>query len=178
MSKALDDVLASMAPAVKADDKKTTTAKPDDKKPAEPAAAPAQPAWQTDDRRPRVDESSAFNATGSPIIGLMDQQAVVDAAAKLTKEAPVGAPMKAGSDWFLLDLKDRHEATKTEFDKDRSMYVGQMLGKKREDAIVNYVNGLKDALGKDLWIDPKYVGDDKKAAAPGEAPPPMEEDGP
>ena len=178
MTKALDDVLASMAPKseVKADDKKPA-AKPDDKKPAEAPVAPPQPAWQSDDRRPRVDESSAFNATGSPIIGLMDQQVVVDASAKLTKEAPVGAPLKAGTDYFLLALKDRHEATKTEFDKDRTLYVGQMLGKKREDAIVNYVNGLKDALGKELWIDQKYVGDDKKAAAPGEAPP-MEEDVP
>ncbi|MEO7093177.1 MAG: hypothetical protein ABI175_08000, partial [Polyangiales bacterium] len=72
---------------------------------------------------------------------------------------------------------DRHEATKAEFDKDRTLYVGQMLGKKREDAIVNYVNGLRDNLGKDLWVDQKFVGDDKKAGAPGEAPP-MEEDVP
>jgi parvulin-like peptidyl-prolyl isomerase len=176
MSKALDDVLAAMAPKVetKADDKKPAPgAKPDDKKPAETPAPLA--AWQTDERRPHVEESSPFAVNGSPIIGLMDQQVIVDGAGKLTKEAPIGPALKAGTDWFLVALKDRHEATKTEFDKDRTLYVGQMLGKKRDDAIVNYVNGLRDSLGKDLWIDPKYVSDDKKAAAPGEAPPPEED---
>ena len=184
MSKALDDVLAAMAPSAvsdgkldgKADKKPVPPAgKPDDKKPGETPTPAPLPTWQTDDRRPRVDESSPFSATGSPIIGLSDQQAVVDAAGKLTKEAPVGAPMKVATDWFLLDLKDRHEATRVEFDKDRTLYVGQMLGKKREDAIVNYVNGLRDALGKELWVDQKYVGDDKKAGPPGEAPQPQDE---
>ncbi|MEO7092381.1 MAG: peptidylprolyl isomerase, partial [Polyangiales bacterium] len=134
MSKALDEVLAAMAPKVdvKADDKKAPPAKPDDKKPGEPPAPALLPAWQTDERRPRVDESSPFSAgLGSPIIGLMDQQPVIDAAGKLTKEAPIGAALRAGTDWFLLSLKDRHEATKAEFDKDRTLYVGQMLGKKR-----------------------------------------------
>jgi parvulin-like peptidyl-prolyl isomerase len=177
MTKALDEVLAAMAPKVetKADDKKPAgpAPKPDDKKPeGTPAPAPL-PAWQTDDRRPRVDDSSPFAATGSPVIGLMDQQVIVDAAAKLTKEAPLGVPVKAGTDWFLIDLKDRHEATKDEFAKDRSRYVGLMLGKKRDDAVTNYVNGLREGLGKDLWIDEKFYGDEKKPGTPGA--PPMEE---
>jgi peptidyl-prolyl cis-trans isomerase D len=130
--------------------------------PAVPAAPPA-PAWETDERRPHVDESSPVNVAGSPVNGLEDQTPVVQAAFKLTKEAPItAAAVKASGDYFLVVLRDRHEATKEEFSKDRTQYVGGMLLKKREDAVVNFLNDLRESIGKDVWMDQKYVTDDTK----------------
>lgn len=142
---------------------KAATDKKDDKAAPAPPAPPPLPAWETDERRPRVEESSPVNAGGSPVNGLEDQQPVVDAAFKLTKDAPLtAAPVKASSDYFLVLLRDRHDATKDEFGKERSMYLGSMLAKKREDAIVNFLNDLRETLGKDVWIDPAYVTDESK----------------
>ena len=174
--KTLDEVLKAMAPK----EPEPPAKKPEEAKPGQPAPVPPPPkvpAWQSDDRRPRVEESSAFNVNGSPVIGLMDQQTIVDAAGKLKKEAPVSATIKASNDYFVVVLKDRHEATKDEFAKDRPNYVGAMLAKKREDAVVDYVVALRDGLGKELWIDERYVKDENKKAAPGEGqPPPMDDD--
>jgi parvulin-like peptidyl-prolyl isomerase len=178
-TKAVDDVLASIAPKVeekkdeKKDEKKEQKKDDKDAKPPEP---PPPPAWQTDQDKPRVEDSTPFNGVGSPVIGLMDQQTIVDTAAKLTKEAPLSAPTKASDDWFVILLKDRHEATKDEFAKDREQYLGAMLDKKREDAIVNYVTALRDSLGKDLFVEPRYVSDDKKAVPGEQAPPPPEDE--
>jgi peptidyl-prolyl cis-trans isomerase D len=146
--------------------------------PAVPAGPPA-PAWETDERRPHVDESSPVNVAGSPVNGLEDQAPVVQAAFKLTKEAPITlAPVKASSDYFLILLRDRHEATKDEFAKDRTQYVGGMLAKKREDAVVNFLNDLRESVGKDVWMDQKYVADEskKKDGAGDQQPMPYEDE--
>lgn len=146
--------------------------------PPAPAAPPA-PAWETDDRRPHVDESSPVNVAGSPVNGLEDQTPVVQAAFKLTKEAPItAAPVKASGDYFLVLLRDRHEATKEEFGKDRMQYVGGMLMKKREDAVVNFLNDLRESMGKDVWMDQKYVTDDSKKQGGGDQQPMPYEDEP
>jgi parvulin-like peptidyl-prolyl isomerase len=152
-----DDKAAGATPPAPTGDKK------DDKAAPAPPPPPALPAWETDERRPRVEESSPVNAGGSPINGLEDQQPVVDAAFKLTKDAPLTlAPIKAAGEYFLVLLRDRHDATKDEFAKERPMYLGAMLARKREDAVVNFLNDLRETLGKDLWIDPAYVADESK----------------
>ena len=181
MQKALDEALAALTPIpVAPPGAKAAAAAP---APAPtPAPAPAPDPWMSDDRRPDVEESAAFNMNGSPVIGLMDQQVIVDQTAKLTKEAPVAPPMMASRDLFVVVLKDRHEATREEFEKDKRMYLGAMLGKKREDAVVNYVESLRDALKKDeLTIEQRYIADDKKQQGQGQGeqgPPPMEDEAP
>ena len=171
VNKAIDDTLAAMAPpappapAAKPADK--AEGKPNEMKPGDaPTTAPvevAKPEWMTDYQRPAAEESSAFNAGGSPINGLMDQQSIADAAMKLTKDAPMVGPIKASGDYLLVVLKDRHDVVRADFDKERAGFVGGMLGRKREDAIVNYVNALRDGLGKELTYDPKYSPDAKPA---------------
>jgi hypothetical protein len=148
--------------------------------PAPPAPpAPVLPAWRTDERKPHVEESSPVNSGGSPVNGLEDQQPVVEAAFKLTKDAPLTAtPVKAATDYFLVLLRDRHDATKEEFAKDRAMYLGSMLAKKREDAVVNFITELRETLGKDVWIDAQYTSDDSKKQGGGEQTPQPVEDEP
>lgn len=134
-------------------------------------------AWQKDDRKPRVDESSPYVAGGSPIAGVADPTAVLEAADKLTKDAPLAGPLKAGDAHYVLALKDRHESTREEFEKEKAMYVGQLLTKKREDAIMNYLTGLREAHAKEITVEQRYAESDKKAAGEG-GPPPMPLDEP
>ena len=185
MAKALDDVMASFAPSAppaKAPENKPAPAAPDGKA-ATPTPPPA-PAWQLDEHKPRVEDSTAFNASGSPIIGLMDQQTITDAAAKLTRESPLAGPLKASGDYFVIALQERHEATKPEFDKDRATFVGQMVARKREDAVVNYVTALREGVSsKELTVEARYTADDKAQKGQGQGPdqpppPPPDEDQP
>ncbi len=138
--------------------------------------------WAADERKPRVDETTPFGATGSPIPGAEDSKPIHEAAAKLTKEAPVGPAVVVGKDHVLLVLRDRHIATREEFDKDKVRYIGRLTAEKREDAITNYQQALKEGLAKgDLTIDPKYSGEAKPGASgapiddPPSAPPMPEE---
>jgi hypothetical protein len=178
LQKAIDDTLDAMAPPV-------VEQKPVEKKPAappapgaktEPATPPPPPeaAWKKDDRKPRVDESSPFPEGGAVVPAVADQKPFTDAVEKLTKEAPLSAPIKAGGDIYLVSLRDKHTATREEFDKDKGPYMARLLGKKREDAILNYVTYLRDTFAKEITVEPKYVEGEKKGA-PGEAntPPPM-----
>ncbi|MFI5298558.1 MAG: peptidylprolyl isomerase [Polyangiales bacterium] len=181
VGKAVDDVLAAMAPKeVEAKGAKKIEA-PKPKKEGEKAVIEPPPVarWKTDERYPRLEDSSAFNSTGSPIIGLMDQDPITLAASKLTAEAPLAPVLKAGGDSFLVLYKDRHDATRADFDKDKAQYMGGMLLKKREDAVTNYITALRDGLGKDLFIDPKYTAGDKENAGKGGPPQqqPADDDG-
>ncbi len=168
---------AAAAPASQKKDDKGAPAPSGETKDEAAPAAPPLPAWETDERRPRVEESSAVNASGSPVNGLEDQQPIVQAAFKLTPGAPLtAAPVKASGDYFLVILRDRHDATKEEFTKDRAPYVAGMLAKKREDAVVNFLNDLRESLGKDVWIDQSYVADEKKQQGGGEQSSPYEDE--
>ncbi|MGZ3424738.1 MAG: peptidylprolyl isomerase [Polyangiales bacterium] len=174
LQKAIDDTLEAMSPP------------PVEKKPAAPAPPPApgakppeppppvEAAWKKDDRKPRVDESSPFPEGGSIVPAVADQKPFTDAVDKLTKEAPLTAPIKSGTDIYIFALRDKHTATREEFDKDKGPYMARLLGKKREDAILNYVTYLHETFAKEINVEQKYVEGEKKGA-PGEAnaPPPM-----
>lgn len=133
--------------------------------------------WQTDDRRPRVELGSPYTVTGTPIPMADDPSALGKEVDKLTAAAPFAGPVTAGKDRYLLVLADRHAITREEFDKDKTAYMGQMLAKKREDAIVNYVSTLRDSLNKDNFtVEQRYTTSENQKGAPGEAPPaPVEE---
>lgn len=174
VQKAIDDTLDAMAaklPAPKAAPAPAPApGAPAGAKPAE--ATPIEPAWKKDDRRPRVDESSPFPQGGPIVPTVTDQKPLHDAVDPLTPEAPVSAPVKAGADVFVFVLRDRHAATQAEFDKDKELYVGRLLARKRDDAITNYVNALRDIYAKEITVEQRYVEGEKGKAAPGEAPPP------
>lgn len=136
------------------------------------AAMPSTP-WLTDDRRPRLEIGSPFSAGGAPIPGADDPTAITTAVEKLSQDAPVVGPVKSGKDRFVLVYSDKHVATREEFEKEKAVYTGVMLAKKREDAIVNYLNSLRDGLNKDnLTVDQKYVATENAKGGPGEGAPP------
>ncbi len=171
VQKAIDEVLAELAP--KAAPAKPVAppapgAKPEEAKPVAPAS------WTTADNKPRVDESTPFSVGSMPIPGIDDPTPIFDIVSKLTPQAPLGGPAKVGNDHYLVILKDRHAATREEFEKDKNTYVGILLAKKRDDAQVNYLSALRDGLGKgDLVVEQRYLEGEKKGA-PGEAVPPQQ----
>lgn len=129
--------------------------------------------WQTDDKRPRVELGSPYTVTGMPIPLAEDPTAIAKEVEKLTPAAPFAGPIKSGKERYLVALADRHAITREEFDKEKTLYMGQMLGKKREDAIVNYINSLRDGLNKDNFtFEQRYTVGENQKGAPGEAPPP------
>jgi peptidyl-prolyl cis-trans isomerase D len=138
-------------------------------------AAMASTAWQTDENRPRLEQGSPYTIGQIPIPGAEDPSTITSALDKVTKEAPLAGPVKSGDDRYLLLLGDKHTATRDEFEKEKTLYTGIMLQKKREDAIVNYLTALRDSLNKDtLTIEQRYVAGENQKGAPGEAqaPPP------
>lgn len=136
------------------------------------AALPSTP-WLTDDKRPRLEQGTPLISGQNAIPGAEDPTAISTAADKLTKEAPVAGPIKSGKERYVLVYGDKHTATREEFDKDKTTYVGVMLAKKREDVLVNYLTALREGLKKeDITIDQRYVTSENQKGAPGEAPPP------
>ena len=167
VSKAIDDTLSAMAPRpAKPKDEKPAGGAKDDKNP-KPAPTPA---WQTDERRPKLEESQPFANGAPPVESAPEAQPLIDAVAKLGDKDIVA--VTSGNEQFVMMLKGKHEATRAEFDKEHVQYVGQLVGKKREDALVNYVTSLRESLTKDtLTIDARYEQDENKKAAPGDQPP-------
>jgi len=138
------------------------------------AAMPSTP-WQSDDNRPRLEQGSPYTVGQIPIPGAEDPTPISAAVEKLNKDAPLGGPVKSGDDRYVLIFGQQRTATRDEYEKEKSIYVGIMLQKKREDAIVNYLTALRDSLNKDtLSIEQKYVASENQKGAPGEAPPPQE----
>lgn len=136
-------------------------------------AAMAATPWLTDDKRPRLEQGTPVAAGGPAIPGAEDASAIGAAADKLTKEAPVAGPVKSGKDRYILVYGDKHGATREEFEKEKTIYVGVILAKKREDALINYLTALRDSLGKDnLTLDQRYVAAENAKGAPGENGPP------
>lgn len=129
--------------------------------------------WQTDDKRPRAELGSPYTVTGMPIPLAEDPTAIAKEVEKLTTAAPLSPVIKSGKDRYLVVLADRHAITREEFDKEKAIYMGTMLSKKREDAIVNYINSLRDTLNKDNFtVEQRYQTGENQKGAPGEAPPP------
>lgn len=138
-------------------------------------AMPATPGWQTNDNRPRLEQGTPYTVGQIPVPGAEDPTAITTALEKATKEAPLAGPVKSGDDRYLLVLGDKRAASRDEFEKEKTIYVGIMLQKKREDAIVNYLTALRDSLTKDtLTIEQRYTAGENEKGAPGGNAPPME----
>jgi hypothetical protein len=157
---AIDVVLAGLATTATPPAPSATNA------PGKPAAAatPALPAWQTDERKPHPEDGSPYHL-GQPPTSTLDSSAAIEAASKLSLEAPIATPFAAEGDTILLVLKERTEAKREDFDKERATFMGALLAQKRAEAIADHLTALRDALGpKDLVIDAAYNGENKKGA--------------
>lgn len=94
---------------------------------------------------PNVQETGLFSysPTGDiPKIGKSGE--IMEAAFDLTRTSPdIKTPIKSGSRWYALKLKNRLEADTAEFRKNKEQIKQALLPAKREEAVVKWLDGLK-----------------------------------
>ena len=91
-----------------------------------------------------------YSAKGDlPVIG--NAPDLMEAAFALTTAAPAAAtPFKVGNRWYAVRLKNRIEAPKAEFDKNKEQIKQKMLPKKQEDELVKWVKDLRSKAKIDI----------------------------
>ena len=71
------------------------------------------------------------------------------------------APVRTTDAWTVVELKQRKEATREEFDKNRESLTEDLLRQKRDEALSLYVKRLRDQAKDDVKIDEAYVQEAK-----------------
>ena len=87
--------------------------------------------------------SFGYAAKGDlPVIG--NAPDLMEAAFKLTPAAPaVDTPFKVGNRWYAVRLKQRTEAPKADFEKNKAELKKKILPKKQEEALDKWVKELR-----------------------------------
>ncbi len=89
--------------------------------------------------------SFSFNDSGN-IPGIGVSKELMDAALALTSAAPLPkAPTKIDQKWVVIKLKNRTQAPKEEFQSSREEIKKQLLPKKQQEALDDWIKGLKTA---------------------------------
>jgi peptidyl-prolyl cis-trans isomerase D len=119
-----------------------TEAVPAEAVPAE--AVPAEPEERAANA-PQVAESRSFGRTESPITGAGSTGALTRAAYELTLDDPLPAePIQVGTDWFVIQLTERTEATEEGFTAEVRERISQnLLEEKRAETLRVYVHALR-----------------------------------
>lgn len=160
----------------------------------EPAADQADPddhaeddhAESEDELAPRVQDSSPFNRSGSPIPGLYDPRPVVRAAFELTREHPVAQELvRAGDSYFVMVLKERTDPTRAEFETQRPGLARRLRAEKQRDALATFVAELRHQAEADgeIEVNPDILlyEDERQEREEGEedeSPPPPDDERP
>lgn len=87
--------------------------------------------------------SFGYNAKGDiPAIGTSTE--LMESVFKLTTAAPAAAaPVKIGSSWYAVKLKERIDAPQADFDKTKEDLKKKMLPKKQEEELEKWVKELR-----------------------------------
>jgi peptidyl-prolyl cis-trans isomerase D len=130
------------------------------KKPANKAAAPAKdsadtPALLSSDR-PRFEVSAPFNISGNPLPDVEASEVASKAFELKQPDEVYGTPIPTSSGALVLQLKERSEASREEFVKEKSNVVQALLQAKSGEALVRYVADLKRAAGDKLKVLAQY----------------------
>ncbi|WP_170319525.1 peptidylprolyl isomerase [Polyangium spumosum] len=134
------------------DEKKDGKAKKDEKKDGEKKdeAAADSPA-RKHPHRPVVESSLPFNSSGSPIPGVMPGSNAASLAFKLDKPGqPADEIVQLFNGYAVMVLKEKKPASKEDWEKNRDDYMAQFLVQKQEDALVAYIQRLRNTLGTEI----------------------------
>jgi len=117
----------------------------------------------TDGDRPQTQTSNAFNSGGDPFPGLTPEgTASVVRFAFAAKDAEVmDAPLRVPDGFDVVQLKQRKQATKDEFGKDRHSFEQELLMAKRDEALSLYVKRLRSQAKDDVKVDDAFVQEAK-----------------
>jgi peptidyl-prolyl cis-trans isomerase D len=83
---------------------------------------------------------------------------IMDTAFELTQASPTAkSPFRLGDRWYAVKLKNRVEADTGEFQKTKDQIKQSLLPAKREEAVVNWLNGLRKTAK--IEVNPQLLAD-------------------
>ncbi|MEM6787167.1 MAG: peptidylprolyl isomerase [Myxococcota bacterium] len=129
-------------------------------------APPARDAWN-DEERPQPRTSSPFTRRAPPFAAIEDPPAAARSLHELAKPGDaVGDIIKLVEGYAVATLEARKPVTDEEWDEKRDPEMQRILREKQRDALIAYVQRLKQKYAQEVTI---YVGakaSDKAGAAP------------
>ncbi|HIJ80913.1 MAG TPA: peptidylprolyl isomerase [Desulfuromonadales bacterium] len=91
----------------------------------------------------RTTSGFGYSAKGEiPAIGTSPD--MMEAVFKLTAQQAPASPFKVGESWFAVRVKSRIEASQADFEKNKEELKKKMLPKKQDDALAEWVKGLRE----------------------------------
>jgi peptidyl-prolyl cis-trans isomerase D len=135
----------------------------------------AQGEGHADPLAPSVAETPLFGRGENPIRGGADNAPLLAAAFDLAMDHPLAeAPIRVGSDYYVVRLKQRQRPTREGFDEATQQRIrGEILATKQQEAVAEYTRALReraDAEGEILvrrgFLD---YGDEQPAGETGES---------
>ncbi len=99
---------------------------------------------------PSVQDSSPFGPADDPIPGLSGSEQVRKAAFALSTQNPLAsAPIQAGDEWVVIELKERTQKDVTSITaSELKTLSARLLREKQQDALKQYVGGLRKQADK------------------------------
>jgi peptidyl-prolyl cis-trans isomerase D len=128
------------------------SAKHGEKTAAKPGSSADSPALLSADR-PHFEVSPPFNASGNPLPDVEPIEPIAAKAFELKQPDEVYAkPVATSSGALVLQLKERTEASRDEFVKDKAKVVEALLQAKSVEALARYVQELRRTAGDKLKV--------------------------
>jgi peptidyl-prolyl cis-trans isomerase D len=110
-----------------------------------------------DSDRPRLEISAPFNSSGDPISGVSPGQGVAQIAFRLEKDGDAPDDLvKLNDGYAVMQLKEKSDASRDQFEAERDTFVAAMLAAKQSDALNGYVMRLRDAAKAEIKINEAY----------------------
>jgi parvulin-like peptidyl-prolyl isomerase len=124
------------------------------------ASEDAEPAPQADDRRPKIEISAPFTAGTNPLPTALPTVSPAQIAFELDKADSVHPELIPNFDGFaVLQLKEKNTATRAEFDEDKAEILAQLLLGKQNDALVRYMERLREQYKSEIETNAAMVDD-------------------
>ena len=119
------------------------------------------PALSASDR-PIVQDSPPFSIGSSPIPGAAPGEAPATKAFALSEpDAVCPVPIATVAGWAVMQLKEKHLATREEFDQHKAELMASLRAAKAADALVRYVRRLRTAAESHIHIETELLKQDK-----------------
>jgi peptidyl-prolyl cis-trans isomerase D len=113
--------------------------------------------------RPKVEVSAPLTLGGEPISGVAPGQNVVEMAMRLEKDGDTPDDLiKLEDGYAVIQLKDKSQATKEQFEKEKDWFVEQMLMAKQADELNGYVARLREANKAAIKVNEAYAKEAEK----------------
>jgi peptidyl-prolyl cis-trans isomerase D len=117
----------------------------------------------TDTERPQTQTSNNFNRGGDPFPGAVPEGSVALMRFVFSgKEGDVfDTPLRTPQGFNVVIIKQRTQATREDFAKDRDSFTLELVQAKRDEALSAYVKRLREQAKDEVKIDESYVQEAK-----------------